>query len=267
MARRLLSILRKRPAALLTARRDLVHSAPMVRPSALCLLAALVFGCGGAASSGAASPPPVALDLPRPALVATDASEPRPVEGRKGDSYDVFIDGKAYAAAEGRPFFIEVGGNRVEAVIRARAVLQYAKHDISFQYPKDMTISEEPTENITTITLETSDSSLVMIQLYSLDLEPDHVESLLVASLEKEMSSRGAVFTPNSGATETRRIDDKNVDGKRLEFALAKEPMRTAVYSFRVGRRTVALVLQRSDSDAAAAEKRFRTITESLRVR
>jgi len=226
-------------------------------------LAALLLAACTPAKPAEAPPEnaPVAVPVER---MAQDDAPLGPEVSNPGDQFELTIGGKVYSAAADKPFEVEIGGRRVEAVIRAKEVLHFVGSGLSFRYPKEMTFSEEKMEGVSSYTVEGADSTLVIIQLYTVEVEPDTVSSLLVSGIEKEMRSRGGSFLPTSGGIVTRRFRGKDVEGKRLEFALAKEAMQTQIFVMKKGKNTIAVLMQRSDKDAILAERRFKVIGESL---
>ncbi|MRG96947.1 hypothetical protein [Polyangium spumosum] len=223
-----------------------------------CLLAACQPARPAEGPTGA--PPTVAVEGPEPSgePIGPDVSSP-------GDQFELVIGGKVYSVADGKPFEVTLGGERFEATVRSKQVLHYMGGGISFRYPKEMTLEEDKSEGVSSITVEASDSTFVMIQVYSVDVDPATVSSLLVSGIEKEMRSRGGQFFPGSGGAVRKRIRGEDVEGTRLEFTLAKESMWTEIYVLPKGKLTIALLLQRSDDDAILAERRFKVITDSLR--
>ncbi len=206
-----------------------------------------------------------------PPTVAVAQAEPSgeplgPETSSPGDQFELTIGGQVYSAAEGKPFEVDIGGGRrVEAIVRSKQVLQYMGGGISFRYPKEMTLEEEKTADVSSVTVEAADSTLLMIQIYKVDVEPSVVSSLLVSGIEKEMRSRGGQFYPGSGGAVKKRIRGEDVEGTRLEFTLAKESVRTEIYVMQKGKLTISVTMQRSDGDAILAERRFKVITDSLR--
>jgi hypothetical protein len=224
--------------------------------AAVCLLAA----CQPAKPAESGSSPTVAVagEAPSGEPDGPDVSSP-------GDQFELTIGGKVYSVADGKPFEVNIGGERVEATIRSKQVLQYVGNGVSFRHPKEMTLEEEKSTGVSTITVEAADSTFLMIQIYSVDVDPDTVNGELVRGIEKEMRSRGGQFHPDSGGAVRKRLFGREVEGTRLEFTLAKESMRTEIYVLRKGTLTISVLIQRSDDDAILAERRFKVITDSLR--
>lgn len=232
------------------------------RPAIYVILGLFAAACAPAKpaeSPGGASPTvSVAQAEPSGEPVGPDVSSP-------GDQFELSIGGKVYSAADGKPFEVQLGGERFEATIRSKQVLQYQGSGISFRYPKEMTLEEERSQGVSSVTVEAADSTFLMIQVYSVDVDPATLSQSLVDGIEKEMRSRGGQFHPGSGTTVTRRLRGENVEGTRLEFTLAKESMRTEIYVLRKNKLTISVLIQRSDDDAIMAERRFKVITDSLR--
>ncbi|MDI1482059.1 hypothetical protein [Polyangium sp. y55x31] len=232
------------------------------RPAIYAVLGLFAAACAPAKpaeSAGSASPTvSVAQAEPSGEPVGPDVTSP-------GDQFELSIGGKVYSVADGKPFEVQIGGERFEATIRSKQVLQYQGSGISFRYPKEMTLEEEKAQGVSSVTVEAADSTFLMIQVYSVDVDPATLSQSLVDGIEKEMSSRGGQFHPGSGTTVTRRLRGENVEGTRLEFTLAKESMRTEIYVLRKGKLTISVLIQRSDDDAIMAERRFKVITDSLR--
>ncbi|MDC3958606.1 hypothetical protein [Polyangium jinanense] len=232
------------------------------RPAIYAVLGLFAAACGPAkpAESPGSAAPTVAVAEAEPSgePVGPDVTSP-------GDQFELSIGGKVYSVADGKPFEVQIGGERFEATIRSKQVLQYQANGISFRYPKEMTLEEERSTGVTSITVEAADSTFLMIQIYSVDVDPATLSQSLVEGIEKEMRSRGGQFHPGSGTTATRRLRGENVEGTRLEFTLAKESMRTEIYVLRKGKLTISVLIQRSDDDAIMAERRFKVITDSLR--
>ncbi|MDI3286149.1 hypothetical protein [Polyangium sp. 15x6] len=230
---------------------------------AICaVLGLFAAACGPAkpAESPGGASPTVAVAEAEPSgdPIGPDVTSP-------GDQFELSIGGKVYSVADGKPFEVQLGGERFEATIRSKQVLQYQANGISFRYPKEMTLEEERSTGVSNITVEAADSTFLMLQVYSVDVDPKALSQSLVDGIEKEMRSRGGQFHPDSGTTVTRRLRGENVEGTRLEFTLAKESMRTEIFVLRKNKLTISVLIQRSDDDAIMAERRFKVITDSLR--
>ncbi|TKC99905.1 hypothetical protein E8A74_36460 [Polyangium fumosum] len=212
------------------------------------------------AESAAGASPTVSVAATEPSgePVGPDVASP-------GDQFELLIGGKVYSVADGKPFEVQIGGERIEATIRSKQVLQYEGNGISFRYPKEMTLEEERSTGVSSITVEAADSTFLMIQVYTVDVDPATLSQSLVDGIEKEMRSRGGQFHPGSGSTVHRRLRGENVEGTRLEFTLAKESMQTEIYVLRKNKLIVSVLIQRSDDDTIMAERRFKVITDSLR--
>ncbi|MDI1435128.1 hypothetical protein [Polyangium sorediatum] len=226
------------------------------------LLGLFVAACAPAkpAESAAGASPTVSVAATEPSgePVGPDVASP-------GDQFELLIGGKVYSVADGKPFEVQIGGERIEATIRSKQVLQYEGNGISFRYPKEMTLEEERSTGVSSITVEAADSTFLMIQVYTVDVDPATLSQSLVDGIEKEMRSRGGQFHPGSGSSVHRRLRGENVEGTRLEFTLAKESMQTEIYVLRKNKLIISVLIQRSDDDTIMAERRFKVITDSLR--
>ncbi|MDC0741025.1 hypothetical protein [Polyangium mundeleinium] len=232
------------------------------RPAILTFLGLFVAACAPAkpAESPAGASPTVAVAAIEPSgePIGPDVASP-------GDQFELLIGGKVYSVADGKPFEVQIGGERIEATIRSKQVLHYEGNGVSFRYPKEMTLEEERSTGVSSITVEAADSTFLMIQIYTVDVDPATLRQSLVDGIEKEMRSRGGQFHPGSGSTVHRRLRGENAEGTRLEFTLAKESMQTEIYVLRKNKLIISVLIQRSDDDAIMAERRFKVITDSLR--
>lgn len=114
--------------------------------------------------------------------------------------YELIIGEKLHEVALGVPFSIVTpAGEKLTAVLRQKATLAFADYGLSFDYPREMTLSSETTSPVPTIYLEMAQSPFAMIQVYSAPNTVESILKILKDSFENEFKSRKAEFFQGSG--------------------------------------------------------------------
>ena len=115
------------------------------------------------------------------------------------------------------------------------------------------------------VTVEDTDSTLVMVQVYPAGPNTNLVRDELQKCFRSHLAEHGATFPAK--ATETCRRPIGGIDrmGIRLSFSLEGLEHETEIYTFRKGIRTIALVLQHALEDKANAGPRFEVVASTLK--
>jgi hypothetical protein len=179
--------------------------------------------------------------------------------------FELSVGNTMYDVAEGQPFSVVTPkGERVELLLRRKAVLQFADHGVSFNYDPALKVSTAKEVGVVTISVESTASPLAMILIYSIALTPDEAVTSLMQGFRDEFRSRGAEFLEGSGKTVRRPFRGVTREGQALDFLLAGERTRLEVYAFQKGTSVIAVVLQHLASDAELAKKHFGILTDSF---
>jgi hypothetical protein len=127
-----------------------------------------------------------------------------------------------------------------------------------------MKVSSEKEVGVVTVTLETANSLLALIQVYSAPTTPEEVSGALVKTFREEFKSRNAEFLENSGKLVKRNIHGIERTGQAMDFLFAGERMKLEVYAFQRANTVIAILLQHHIDDAELAKKYFTIITDSF---
>ena len=141
----------------------------------------------------------------------------------------------------------------------------FKKHGITFQYPDDMVFEQEAFHGINQISVEDSDSTLIVVQVYPAGPTTRLVRDELLAGFRGYFASLGATFPPKATETCNRSISGVDRKGIRLSFSLEGLAHETEIYTIRNGIRTIALVLQHAVEDSANAGPRLEVVASTLR--
>lgn len=188
------------------------------------------------------------------------------LHGAEEAPYELHVDGVAYPIRPDEP--VEVltpQGERVPVRLVRRN--RYNKYGIAFRFPSAFRLSEEVQFQIPTIVLESNTSALAMIQIYPDDAKKqEEIHTLLVKGIQAQFLSRQAVFHQESGAETEATIAGSVRKGTRLQLELAGQTIQTRIFTFPLGNRVVAVILQHDMEDAPLATPLFQPILQSLQA-
>ena len=154
-------------------------------------------------------------------------------------------------------------GEKVDVVIRRRDVLQFTGAGITFSYPRQMQVSTQSAEGVTTVTAESLGSTLALIQVFNVPTSPADVQKQLADSFRKEFKQRGAggpTYKPVQ-----RKIGGASRKGALLEWNLAGQRLRSEIYAYQKDGLVIATVFQRAAEDEKQATRYFAIISDSLK--
>ncbi len=180
--------------------------------------------------------------------------------------FDVWVEEDRYDFTEGEPFtVVTADGDTITLTIRRKSHLHFEKYGIAFDYHNEMEVSEDSDVGITTITLNSTKSPVVLIQIYTIQATPQQIEDALMESFQKEFQSREATFLEESGAEVTRTFSGIARKGKKLDLSLAKQEVRLEIFTYRQNQNVLAIVLQHDMEDTELAKEYFSVIERTLK--
>lgn len=185
-------------------------------------------------------------------------------EGAEEAPYELHVDGVAYPIRPDETVeVLSPEGERVPVRLVRRN--RYNKYGISFRFPSVFRLSEEIQFQIPTLVLESNTSALAMIQIYPDDAKKrEEIHTLLVKGIQAQFLSRQATFHEESGAETETAIAGAVRKGTRLLLDLAGQTIHTRIFTFPLGNRVVAVILQHDMEDAPIATPLFQPILQSL---
>lgn len=178
-------------------------------------------------------------------------------------AYELEVNGKTYDVTADQPFTIVTPqGETVPMVLKLKDLLTFQGHGVAFQYPRAMTATTEVEDDgSTSISVESQDSGLILIQTSSDELDMDET----IDSFRKDMRSEGAVFKNRTSAPSSRNIGGVSRTGKALEYTLLTLPYRVEFYQVRMNSITVLVMVHAATEDQKVLAPSFKTILESLK--
>lgn len=183
-----------------------------------------------------------------------------------GADYEVTIDGNSYMFTQGvTQDIILKGGKSVSISVSAVKTKVFQDYGISFNYPSDMTIGQDSFYGIKQITLQATDSTLVMLQIFPSEAAPREVQSDLLAGFREEYSNLGVRFPANSTSPCKRTIGGVEREGIQLSYALGALAHETEIYTMQKDGKTLAMVFQCAVEDKDKATPRYEVVTSTFK--
>lgn len=178
--------------------------------------------------------------------------------------FEVKVGGKTYSMSLEQPLKVTTPkGETVELVVSRKKAFSYNKPELAFQYPSDMKLSESTEEGVATITLESSDSPLAILQVYPPSVEAKDVLDALAGGVREGFEERGGQLKPLPAPK--RVVSGAERQGKAFEVVLAGEQLKVELYAWKEKGKTRGLMLQHMKSDTALANTQFEVILSSLK--
>jgi len=176
--------------------------------------------------------------------------------------YEVTIDGQTYLFSQGiKQKIILKDGKQISVSIKGVKTKKFQDYGISFNYPSEMILSKESFFGVNQITLESTDSTLLIIQMYPAGNTPAKVQDNLLTALRKEFASFGAKSTTPC----KRSLGGVMRQGVELSYTLGKVPHKNEIYTMQKNGKTIAFMFQYAEEDKEKASPRFKTITQSFK--
>lgn len=179
---------------------------------------------------------------------------------------EVEVAGKVQDADEGRPFTITTPkGEKLELIVRRKAVIHYSGEGVEFDHVKEMATSVERSDTLTTVEASSGASPTLMIQIFPpiVTSEPAALEAEMVKGLRENFLKRGAkLLVP--GKAIKRAIHGTERTGKQIVIELGKERQALELFVMKQGKRVVVLNFQYNLDDEVLARKQFAVIEKSF---
>jgi len=182
------------------------------------------------------------------------------------DDYEVTIDGQIYMLTRGISQEIRLGdGRRIAVCVRDAATKSFQEQGISFVYPAEMKLSQDSIYGIKQIMLATTDSTLMMIQIFPSGTTPSGVQKDLLNGFRDEYSNLGARFPTKSSIPCVRKLNGIDTQGVELSFSLGPLAHKTEIYTMLKDGKVLALVFQYAEEDKEFAIPRFEIVSSSFK--
>jgi len=180
--------------------------------------------------------------------------------------YEVTIDGKTYMFTQGvERNLILNDGHRVSISVSTVKTKEFRKYGLSFSYPSDMKIGEESFYGIKQITLKSTDSTLLMLQIFPAGTTPNKLRRDLLAGLREGFGNLGARFPAKSTESCKKSIGGVEREGIRLLYALGSIAHESEIYTMHKNGKTLAMVFQYAVEDKGKATPRYEVITSTFK--
>lgn len=180
--------------------------------------------------------------------------------------YEVIIDGRNYLFSQGvKQEIILKDGQRISVSVKGVETMEFQEHGVSFSYPSEMKLGQESFYGIKQITLESMDSTLLMIQVFPAETTPVELQRDLLAGFREEFANLGARFPAKSTAPCKRSIGGVERQGIELSYALGDLAHKSEIYTMQKNDKTLAIVFQYAEEDKGKATPRYDVVTESFK--
>jgi len=180
--------------------------------------------------------------------------------------YEVTIDGKTYLFTQGVEQRVVLNdGHRVAISVSPVKTKEFREHGLSFSYPSDMKIEQNSFYGIKQITIESTDSTLFMLQVFPAGTTPKELQRDLLTGFREEFGNLGARFPAKSTEPCKRMIGGIEHQGVRLLYALGDLAHESEIYTMQKNGKTVAVVFQYAVEDKGKALPRYKVITSTFK--
>lgn len=180
--------------------------------------------------------------------------------------YEVIIDGRTYLFSRGvKQEIILKDGQRISVSVKGVETKAFQEHGVSFSYPSEMKLGQESFYGIKQITLESTDSTLLMIQVFPAETTPAELQRDLLAGFREEFANLGARFPAKATFPCKRVIGGVERQGIELSFALGDLAHKSEIYTMQKNGKTLAMTFQYAEEDKAKAAQRYDVITKSFK--
>lgn len=201
-------------------------------------------------------------------LLAARVFADDPQGGSTGEDYELRVGERTISVALDQEFTIETPkGEKLKATLRAKPVRNYRGADLAFAYPREFSLEQETDGGSTIVTVEAADSRLIIVQSHPAAAEPGVLVQATLDALRAQLKDGAQTGAPARQSEVRRKFSGREVAGTRLEYTIMKQKIRTDVFGFKAGGRSLLIMLQTDHEDAAAAEKSFAVFAESLEPR
>lgn len=180
--------------------------------------------------------------------------------------YEVTIDGRIYLFSQGvKQEIILKDGQSISVSVKGVETKEFQEHGISFSYPSEMILEQESFYGIKQITLDSTDSTLLIIQIYPAATTPAEVQRDLLAGFREQFGKIGARFPAKSTVPCKRTISNVEHQGVELLYALGDLAHRSEIYTMQKSGKTLAIVFQYAEEDREKAAPRYEVVTNSFK--
>jgi len=182
--------------------------------------------------------------------------------------FDLQVGDRTYEIRTGQPTkIVTPGGDTVEVVLSKKQILQYAGHGVSFEYHHQMKLSADSEADIVTITVESPETPLALIQVYpSQFIASEPLGALLAQAYWEEFQARNAELIYDTDEFTTRSIAGSDHRGGRLDFVLAGQRMKVEIFTFATEDAVIAMIFQHDIAETVLAERYFKIIADSFKT-
>ncbi|HDR67581.1 MAG TPA: hypothetical protein ENN61_00870 [Bacteroidaceae bacterium] len=156
-------------------------------------------------------------------------------------------------------------GHPVLVSVKGVKTREFHEHGISFSYPSEMKIGKESFYGIKQITLESTDSTLLMIQVFPVEIPSAELQRDLLVEFREAFANLGAKYSEKSTAPCKRSIGSVEYQGIELLSALGDLAYKIEIYTMQKSGKTLAFVFQYAEEDKEKATPRYEVVTKSFK--
>ena len=129
-----------------------------------------------------------------------------------------------------------------------------------------MTVDAETDDDLKTITIDSADSPMVVIQIQTITGSLPRYRVQLAAAYRASLEDQGAAFSKTPKKPTRRVLFGKEQSAEVLTYRLLDTEIHAELLVARRGDGAVSIFLQHESADAELADRYFPTILESLEV-
>jgi hypothetical protein len=179
--------------------------------------------------------------------------------------FELKVGGQSHDVVEGKPLTITTPkGERVELIFSRKAEQIWSGDGLQFRYPREMQLSREESDGVVSLTLESTNSVLALVQLFPEGVPAALVKRELEASIVQEFAARGGRVKKKAGTEVSRKLGKQEMRGLRFEIDMAGESFQVDIFSVVHKRQVLGVILQSFQQDHAVAQRWFETILGSM---
>jgi hypothetical protein len=177
--------------------------------------------------------------LPSPAAAQKKAKGPDPTLEPPLE-FTLEIDGKPVAVPIhlDKPFNPIVNGKKVSMTLSVKPHRLFRHSGVTFQYPQYYVFEADADEGDAPIWTFSGNDNVLILARYPKGDDADHLKS----AVDSAVAQYGKPRVKQSDCTLT--LDDRKLDGKRLDVRLAEVAIRQELYAFTADRYSFVLIVQ-----------------------
>lgn len=178
--------------------------------------------------------------------------------------FELVVGAQRFELADGGTAKVSVGGAEIPVTVSWRPNVQWTSQGLTFEFPREFTVTEDPEGGYLSIYVEDTSSILLTINAYGREvpIEPLFKKTLAETKLWQRDVTR--VVKPRRPACK-RDIMGAEREGEYFLTDSDYGSGRVEVYALAVGKQGVSIILQADDEDWVRGDRMARQVLGSLR--